>query len=78
MQALKQRAAHAEVYNALYDEALPIAKAGDEMELDMYFETIEKNFINAENAYNAARDAKKSKKEIDRLSAIFEDQLLTY
>lgn len=78
MQALKQRAAHAEVYNALYDEALPIAKAGDEMELEMYFETIEKNFINAENAYNAARDAKKSKKEIDRLSAIFEDQLLTY
>jgi len=78
MQALKQRAAHAEVYNALYDEALPIAKTGDEMELDMYFETIEKNFNNAENAYNAARDAKKSSKEIDRLSAIFEDQLLTY
>ena len=29
MQALKQRAAEAEVYNALYDEALPIAKSGD-------------------------------------------------
>jgi len=78
MQALKQRAAAAEVYNALYDEALPIALAGDEMELDMYFETIENNFANAENAYNEARDAKKSKNEIDRLSRIFEDQLLTY
>jgi len=78
MKALKQRAAHAEVYNALYDEALPIAKAGDEMELDMYFETIEKNFNNAEKAYTKAKDAKKSKKELDRLSAIFEDQLLTY
>jgi len=78
MTALKQRAAHAEVYNQLYDEALPIAKAGDEMELDMYFETIEKNFNNAETAYNKAKDAKKSGSEVDRLSRIFEDQLLTY
>lgn len=44
-----------EMYNTLYEEALPIARAGDDMELDMYFQTIEKNFFNAEIAFEEAQ-----------------------
>jgi len=78
MRKLQAFAEEQAVYNAIYDEALPIARAGDDMELDMYFDTIERNFANAEDAYNKAVDSKKSKKEQDRLAVIFEEQLLTY
>jgi len=52
--ALAQTAREKEAYNRLYAEALPIARGGDAMELEMYFEALETQFQAVETDYNWA------------------------
>jgi hypothetical protein len=46
-----------EAYNRVYAEALPIARGGNDMEFDMYFEALDSQFETAEIDYNWAVEA---------------------
>jgi len=74
---LESYAEEQETYNIIYEEALPIARSGDKMELDMYFLTIEKNFLATEKRYNRAVDELKAKgPEMDELTKRYKRQML--
>lgn len=55
IRTLANQAREQEAYNRLFAEALPIARGGDQMELDMYFEALETQFQSVEKDYNWAR-----------------------
>lgn len=54
IKALADSASSREAYNRLFAEALPLARAGDELSLKMYFQALEEQFQGAERDYNWA------------------------
>jgi hypothetical protein len=51
---IAEQARWAESYNRLYASALPMARAGDQDTLDLYFEAIAATLKDAETQYNYA------------------------
>jgi hypothetical protein len=51
---IAEQARFAESYNRLYATALPLARAGDQDTLDLYFEAIQSTLEDAETKYNYA------------------------
>jgi hypothetical protein len=76
IRALEKAAKEKEAYNRLYAEALPIARGGDEMELDTYFAALESGFKKVESEYNwAVANKKPNAKD---LGEAFDKALLIY
>ena len=73
---LAKGAREQEAYNRLYAEALPIARGGDQMELDMYFEALEAQFQSVETDYNWA--VAENKPEAAQLAIDFDKALSNY
>lgn len=63
-----------ESYNRLYAEVLPIARGGNEMEFDMYFEAITAQFAEIETDLNYA--VAEEKDDLPELQAIFDQALI--
>jgi len=62
-----------EAYNRLYAEALPIARSGDQTNLDIYFSAIEQQMRDAERDYNWA--VAEQKPEVVTLGIAFSNAL---
>jgi hypothetical protein len=73
---IKLEAERQDAYNSIYDEAYPLAIAGEEMELSTFFVSIENDYLRAEAAYDEAT-AKKSKKAAE-LGIAYDKALLVY
>jgi hypothetical protein len=65
-----------EAYNRLYAEALPLARGGDELSLEMYFQALEEQFQGAERDYNWA--VAQNMPEAAELALTFEEALNDY
>jgi hypothetical protein len=65
-----------EAYNRLFAEALPLARAGDELSLEMYFQALEEQFQGAERDYNWA--VAQNVPQAAELAVAFEEALTDY
>jgi hypothetical protein len=76
IRALAKSTREQEAYNRLYAEALPIARAGNQMEFEMYFEALESQFQAVERDYNWA--VAENKPEQAELGEAFDKALLDF
>jgi len=73
---LAQTAKAKEAYNRLFAEVLPIARGGNQMEFDMYFEALNAQFADIETDLNYAVTAEKD--NIAELQEEFDQALLDF